>query len=73
MRQSEEKFRTLAETTPSAIVVYEFDDPKIRYVNAAMEEISGYSQAELLELTIWDLIHPDSVEMVPGSRGGLFL
>jgi len=62
LRQSEERFRTLAETTPSAIIVYNFDDGKIRYANTAMQEIFGYSQAELLEITIRDLIHPDSSE-----------
>jgi len=68
IRLSETKFRTLAETTPSAIIVYRFDDNRIQYVNAAMQKISGYSEAELLTLTIWDLIHPDSVELVRRRR-----
>ena len=68
LRQSEEKFRTLAETTPSAIVVHRFDEARIQYVNPAMEEMSGYSRAELLELTLWDLLHPDSVEIVTQRR-----
>ena len=68
LRQSEERFRTLAETTPSAIVVYNFDDGKIRYANRAMKEIFGYSEPELLEITIRDLIHPDSLEKVTERR-----
>ena len=68
LRQSEERFRTLAETTPAAIVVYNFDDGKIRYANTAMQEIFGYSQSELLEITIRDLIHPDSLEKVTKRR-----
>jgi PAS domain S-box-containing protein len=68
IRLSETKFRTLAETTPSAIVVYRLDDNRIQYVNAAMEKISGYSEAELLKLTVPDLIHPDSLEFVKERR-----
>ena len=68
VRRSEETFRTLAETTPSAIVVHRFDEARILYVNPAMEDISGYSQAELQRLTMWDLIHPDSVAIVSERR-----
>ena len=59
LRQSEAKFRALAETTPSAIVVYKLDDFTIRYVNPAMEVMSGYSQEELLRMLVWDLVHVD--------------
>jgi PAS domain S-box-containing protein len=68
VRQSEKRFRTLAETTPSAIVVYNFNDGRIRYVNSGMQEIFGYTQSELLSITIWDLIHPDSVAKVTARR-----
>jgi PAS domain S-box-containing protein len=68
VRQSEKRFRTLAETTPSAIVVYNFNDGRIRYVNSAMQEIFGYSQSELLSTTIWDLVHPDSIAAVTARR-----
>ena len=68
IRQNEERFRTLAETTPSAIIVYRFEDGAIQYVNVGMERISGYSERELLTSTIWDLIHPDSVETVIERR-----
>jgi PAS domain S-box-containing protein len=68
VRQSEKRFRTLAETTPSAIVVYNFNDGRIRYVNSAMQEIFGYSQSELLSTTIWDLIHTDSITAVTARR-----
>ena len=68
VRQSERRFRTLAETTPSAIVVYNFGDGRIRYVNSAMQEIFGYSQSELLSITIWDLIHPESIATVTARR-----
>jgi PAS domain S-box-containing protein len=69
MRQSEAKFRTLAETTATGIVVSRSQDTKIRYVNSAMEAMSGYSQEELLEMTHWDLIHPDFHEII--RRRGL--
>jgi PAS domain S-box-containing protein len=66
--QSEARFRILAETTPSAIIVHRLDEAEILYVNPAMEEISGYSRSELLNLTLWDLIHPDCVEVVAERR-----
>lgn len=57
LRESEEKFRTLSENTPAAIMIYR-DDSWI-YANPAAERITGYSQEELLSKQFWDIIHPD--------------
>jgi len=62
LQESEEKFRILSETTPSAIMIYQ--NNKWVYVNKAATEISGYSQAELLKMNFWDFIHSDYVEKV---------
>ncbi len=59
--ESQEKFRILAETTDSAIFVFR---EKLLYVNPAMERLSGYSEAELLERDIEDIVHPDSIDQV---------
>ena len=57
LRESEEKFRVLAESTPTAIMFYQ--DDRWIYLNKAAEMISGYSEKELLEMNFWDLVHPD--------------
>jgi diguanylate cyclase (GGDEF)-like protein/PAS domain S-box-containing protein len=62
LRQSEIKFRTLAETLPAATFIYQ--DTKLLYVNPATEIITEYSQAELLSMNFWDVIHPDDQELV---------
>ena len=56
MRESEEKFRALAEMT-SAITFIHCDE-KLMYVNPAATEITGYSREELLGRYFWELIDP---------------
>jgi len=62
LRQSEVKFRMLAETIASAILIHQ--GTQCRYANRAAEEITGYSRDELLAISSWDLIHPDSQQLV---------
>jgi PAS domain S-box-containing protein len=57
LRESEQKFRVLAETASTAILIYHGD--RFLYVNPAAVEMSGYTQEELLEMNIWDVVHPD--------------
>ncbi|BAI62856.1 putative histidine kinase [Methanocella paludicola SANAE] len=59
---SEEKFRVLAETTSSAIFIYQ--KGRFRYVNPATCRITGYSEEELLTMNFWDWVHPDYQELV---------
>ena len=62
LHQSEEMFRTLADTTPAAIFILQ--GTKASYVNAATEELLGYTQEELLSMNFWDVIHADSQELI---------
>jgi PAS domain S-box-containing protein len=62
LRESEEKFRVLAETSPTAIFLYQ--DEKIIYANPATERLFGYDAAQLLRMTFWDWAHEDFREMV---------
>ena len=55
LRESEEKFRSLAETTSSGIFIC---TRSIIYANPAIEKISGYSGAELTGRMFGELIHP---------------
>jgi len=54
LRESELKFRTLAETAAAAIFIYQ--QGLLRYVNPAGEELTGYNQTELLATDLWNLI-----------------
>ena len=65
LRESEEKFRLLAETSPAAIFIYQEDQfDRYVYVNPAMESITGYSRDELMKIDPIDIIHPDYREKV---------
>jgi PAS domain S-box-containing protein len=62
LRESEEKFRVLAETATAAIALHQ--GGRFIYVNPATSRISGYSEAELLEMNFWDWSHEDCRETV---------
>jgi PAS domain S-box-containing protein len=64
LRESEEKFRVLAETSPAAIFLYQGE--KYVYVNPMAETLTGYSKDELLTGDAWEWIHPDFLELVKG-------
>jgi len=64
LEESEEKFRTLAENSPVAIMIYQ--DDYFVYINPAAEKISGYSREELFKMRFWEFIHPDYQELVRG-------
>jgi len=66
LQESEEKFRALAETTPTAIMMYK--ENIWTYANPAAERISGYSEDELKTMYFWDIVAPDFKEMVQ-NRG----
>lgn len=57
LRESEEKFRVLAETSPTAIVVCRGD--AIVYVNPSAIRLLGYAESELLNMKFRDWVHPD--------------
>ena len=57
LRASDARFRTLTDTAPCGIVVYQ--GGSLQYVNPAALLMSGYEESEIEHLTIWDVIHPD--------------
>jgi PAS domain S-box-containing protein len=57
LRESEGKFRSLAETVAAATFI--FRAGKMLYVNAAAEKMSGYTRDELLAKNPLSFIHPD--------------
>lgn len=62
LRESEEKFRVLADTTPTAVMLYQ--DDHWSYVNRAAETICGYSEKELLTMNFWDFVHPEFKSLI---------
>ncbi|MFQ5650390.1 MAG: sigma 54-interacting transcriptional regulator [bacterium] len=62
LRDSEAKFRVLADTTAAAIFI--FQGTQLCYVNSAAEIITGYSEEELLNIPFWKIIHPDFQDLV---------
>jgi len=62
LQESEEVFRTLAETVTAGIYIYR--DLKFVYVNPAAERLTGYARDELLGMSLLDLIHPDFRDVV---------
>ncbi|MGD0275283.1 MAG: PAS domain S-box protein [Syntrophales bacterium] len=70
LRESEEKFRKLAETAPVAIFIYQ--DDRFVWVNHLMCRITGYDRQALLRLNLWDIIHPDHREFVRNRGRVLF-
>lgn len=57
LRESENVFRTLAETTTAGIFILRHE--RIIYVNQAGALMCGYSIAELLTMSPWVIIHPE--------------
>jgi len=57
MRESEAKFRLMAETVACGIWIHQ--DGRFRYFNPQVEAITGYSREELESADIWQLVHPD--------------
>ncbi len=62
LKESEQKFRTLAETMKAGIVIYR--DDKFLYVNPATESIAGYTHSEFLSMNFSNIIHPDYLDIV---------
>jgi PAS domain S-box-containing protein len=64
LRESEEKFRNLAENSPNMIFINQ--GGRVVYANQLSETILGYSREELYspDFDFRDLIAPDSIEIV---------
>ncbi|MCX8207982.1 MAG: PAS domain S-box protein, partial [Methanothrix sp.] len=57
LRESEQRFRVLAESTPAGIVIMK--DERFVYINKAGEEILEYRRDELIGSSIWMVVHPE--------------
>jgi len=64
--ESESRFRTQAEATSAAIVIYRND--QILYINPAAEAMTGLSLQECKSLQLLDLVHPAYRALVAARR-----
>ncbi len=62
IKEREQWFRRLADTTTTAIVIYQGE--RFVYVNKAAEKFTGYTAEELFTMYFWDVAHPDYRELV---------
>ncbi|MGQ9622786.1 MAG: PAS domain S-box protein [Candidatus Caldatribacteriaceae bacterium] len=60
LRESERKFRILAELSPAAIVIYQ--DNRYIYCNRMAEILTGYTQEKILSMPLLAFIHPEDQE-----------
>ena len=71
LRESEERFMTLAEGMPAAVFIHR--NASIVYANKAAEDMTGYHSSQLITMSISDLVHADSPFPVHANgpvRGG---
>ena len=64
LRESEKQYRVLFENASEAIFIAK--DGRILFPNDALSMLSGFTHDELLESPLFDLVHPDDVELVSG-------
>ncbi len=73
-KRAEELYMTIAQNSP--IGVYIFQDGKFCFVNPEFRKLTGYSEAELLEMSPYELVYPEdrqqtrqhAIDMLKGRR-----
>ncbi|MES1243781.1 MAG: EAL domain-containing protein [Acidobacteriota bacterium] len=60
--ETDQWFRSLAESTTTGILVYQEDE--LLYANPAVTNLTGYTVDELLGLPAWHVVHPDHQALV---------
>jgi PAS domain S-box-containing protein len=61
LKESEERFRLMAESMPQKIFITE-GDSRIIYLSPQWEEFTGFTMEEINEVTLAHFIHPDDLE-----------
>lgn len=70
LRESEERFRSAFDEAGIGMALATIDGQTVR-VNPALCAMLGYSEAEMLTLTIDDVVHPDDRAPLAADRGRL--
>jgi len=61
LRQSEERYRVVSETTSDLVVELDAEG-RLLFASASIEQVLGYSAEELVGTTPFNLLHPEEVE-----------
>lgn len=67
LQASEARLRTLIDS--SAVATWVQREWRLLYANRAFEELSGYSEDELLGTHVWEVVHPDFRAAVQEQAG----
>ncbi|MCG8472071.1 MAG: response regulator [Desulfobacterales bacterium] len=59
VRQSEERYRLLAENILDVLVVVNAESEEILYISPSCKKVTGYKAIELEGESVWALFHPD--------------
>ncbi|WP_206202074.1 PAS domain S-box protein [Thermus caldilimi] len=62
LRESEALFRTLAETAPALILMWQ--EERLTFANEEAIRLTGYTREELASRPIWEFVHPADRAMV---------
>lgn len=62
LSSSESRFKTIADTSPVAILIFQND--RWIYANKTAQHLTGYTEAELCGMNFWEITHPDSTEFI---------
>jgi PAS domain S-box-containing protein len=67
LRESEARFRLLAERSPDVVVLTRMiPEPRLEYISPSIENLIGYSADEMLHpkdrMNLWAIVHPDDRE-----------
>jgi len=65
LRESEEKYRTLVENSQD--IIYIFRDDHFLVLNQRGPDLTGYSRDDLMQMRVWDLVHPDDAQRLMQS------
>jgi PAS domain S-box-containing protein len=62
LKESQGKYRTLVENSLDGICILQ--DDKIQFANEKLQEITGYTVAELNQIDFWELVVPEMRDLV---------
>jgi len=61
LRESENKYRSLAETSSDLIFTFDING-KLTYLSSVIKKMSGYSADEILHRNFWEFVAPEAVQ-----------